>query len=144
MQDTILAIAGKPGLYKLVARGNGNLIVEILDDTRRRLPVGVRDRVTSLGEVSMYTESDDAALMQVLQNISDALEGAPTEFTHKTATEAQLEEFMDQVALPTWDRDRVHFSDIRKLVQWYNILVKAGYRRFVDASEEQEARAEAE
>lgn len=137
MQDTILAIAGKPGLYKLVARGNGNLIVERLDETRRRMPVGARDRVTSLGDVSMYTEADDVALMQVLQNICDALDGKETEFTHKTATDAQLQDFMDNIALPAWDRDRVYVSDIRKLVQWYNLLIKAGYQRFVAPTEAQ-------
>lgn len=135
MQETLLAIAGKPGLYKLVARGNGNLIVEALDDTHRRMPAGARDRVTSLSDVSMYTEADDVSLMLVLQNISDALNGAPTDFSHKTATEAQLTDFMDNIALPAWDRDRVHLSDIRKLVQWYNILAKAGYKEFYTAPE---------
>lgn len=139
MQDTLLAIAGKPGLYKLVARGNGNLIVEALDDTHRRLPAGARDRVTSLGDVSMYTEADDVPLMQVFQNIADALKGEATAFSHKAATEAELFDFMDNVALPAWDRDRVHTSDIRKLVQWYNLLVKAGYKEFYSAETAEEA-----
>ncbi|MCF0236848.1 MAG: DUF5606 domain-containing protein [Bacteroidaceae bacterium] len=143
MQDTLLAIAGKPGLYKLVARGNGNLIVETLDATHRRVPAGARDRVTSLNDVSMYTEADDVALMEVFQNISNALDGQPTTFSHKTATEAELHDFMDNVALPAWDRDRVHTSDIRKLVQWYNILVAAGYKEFFTPETEGETEAEA-
>lgn len=144
MQDTLLAIAGKPGLYKLVARGNGNLIVESLDANKRRIPAGARDRVTSLSDVSMYTEADDVSLMEVFQNISNALDGAQTEFTHKTATEAQLTDFMDNIALPAWDRDRVHISDIRKLVQWYNILSAAGYKEFYTPKAETETAPEAE
>ena len=67
MQETILAISGKPGLYKLIARGNASLIVEAIDETHRRQPAGARDRVTSLGDVTMYTEADDVPLMLVFQ-----------------------------------------------------------------------------
>ena len=130
MQDIILAISGKPGLYKLVSRGNRTLIVETLDAQHRRFPAGMHDRVTSLGDVSMYTDSDDVNLMQVFQNLYDALQGT-TEVSHKEANEDTLQEIMDK-ALPNWDRDRVHFSDIRKLVQWYNILIEAGYTTFVE------------
>ena len=130
MQDIILAISGKPGLYKLVSRGNRTLIVETLDAQHRRFPAGMHDRVTSLGDVSMYTDSDDVNLMQVIQNLYDALQGK-TEVSHKEANEDTLHEIMDK-ALPNWDRDRVHFSDIRKLVQWYNILIEAGYTTFVE------------
>lgn len=131
MQETILAISGKAGLFKLVGRGNNTLIVETIEETPRRTSAGARDRVTSLSDVTMYTEADDVPLMQVFQNISTALKGEPTAFAYKTATEAELTQFMDEVALPAWDRDRVRVSDIRKLVQWYNILVKAGYKDFV-------------
>lgn len=131
MQETILAISGKAGLFKLVGRGNNTLIVETIEENPRRISAGARDRVTSLSDVTMYTEADDVPLMQVFQNISTALKGEPTAFAYKTATEAELTQFMDEVALPAWDRDRVRVSDIRKLVQWYNILVKAGYKDFV-------------
>ena len=130
MQDIILAISGKPGLYKLVSRGNRTLIVETLDAQHRRFPAGMPDRVTPLRDVSMYTDSDDVNLMQVFQNLYDALQGK-TEVSHKEANEDALQEIMDK-ALPNWDRDRVHFSDIRKLVQWYNILIEAGYTTFVE------------
>ena len=130
MQETILAISGKPGLYKLIARGNASLIVEAIDETHRRQPAGARDRVTSLGDVTMYTEADDVPLMLVFQNISDALQGGETPFNYKQATVEELEKFMDETALPAWDRERVRVSDIRKLVQWYNILAKAGYKDY--------------
>lgn len=130
MQETILAISGKPGLYKLIARGNASLIVEAIDETHRRQPAGARDRVTSLGDVTMYTEADDVPLMLVFQNISDALQGGVTPFNYKQASVEELEKFMDETALPAWDRERVRVSDIRKLVQWYNILAKAGYKDY--------------
>ena len=113
MQETILAISGKPGLYKLIARGNASLIVEAIDETHRRQPAGARDRVTSLGDVT-----------------SDALQGGVTPFNYKQASVEELEKFMDETALPAWDRERVRVSDIRKLVQWYNILAKAGYKDY--------------
>ena len=144
MQETILAISGKPGLYKLIARGNASLIVEAIDETHRRQPAGARDRVTSLGDVTMYTEADDVPLMLVFQNISDALQGGETPFNYKQATVEELEKFMDETALPAWDRERVRVSDIRKLVQWYNILAKAGYKDyFVKAEVEASATEEA-
>ena len=65
MQQTILAISGKPGLYKLVSRGNNNLIVEALDSTHRRQPAFGTDRITSLGDIAMFTDDEDIALMEV-------------------------------------------------------------------------------
>ena len=71
MQDTILAISGKPGLYKLLSQGRGMLIVEAIDETKKRMPAGARDRVTSLNDVSMYTNDEDKPLMEIFQSIYD-------------------------------------------------------------------------
>ncbi|MCR4583805.1 MAG: DUF5606 domain-containing protein, partial [Prevotella sp.] len=65
MQQTILSIAGKPGLFKLVSRGKNNLIVEALDGTHRRQPAFSTDRITSLSDIAMFTETDDVPLMDV-------------------------------------------------------------------------------
>ena len=142
MQDTILAISGKPGLYKLISQGRGMLIVETIDETKKRLPAGARDRVTSLNDVSMYTLEDDQPLMDIFQSIADLEGGKPTALDFKTAARTELEDFMNRV-LPNWDRDRVHDSDIRKLIQWYNILVRGGYTQFADAEGAAEEAAEA-
>lgn len=130
MKDTILAIAGKPGLYRLVSRGNNALIVETVDEQKKRFAAGMRDRITALNDIAMYTEEEDVALMQVFQNIYDALQG-PSPLSHKTASESELHEFMT-TALPAWDQDRVRLSDIKKLLQWYNVLAQAGYTEFKD------------
>ncbi len=139
MQETILAISGKPGLYRLVAQGRGNLIVETIDGTKKRVTAGARDRVTSLNDVSMYTNEDDKPLMEIFQSIADKENAQPTAIDYKKATKAELADFMASV-LPDYDRDRVHDSDIKKLIQWYNILVKGGYTKFVEEEVKEEAK----
>ncbi len=129
MQQTILAIAGKPGLYKLVSRGKNNLIVEILDSTHRRMPAFANDRITSLGDIAMFTETDDVPLMDVLENLKKLEEGKKASVNEKKASGDELREYFTKV-LPEWDRERVHISDIKKLISWYNILVENGITDF--------------
>ena len=129
MQQTILAIAGKPGLYKLVSRAKNNLIVEALDATHRRQPAFANDRITSLADIAMYTDGDDVPLMDVLDNLKALEQGKPSPIDVKKASGDELREYFGKV-LPTFDRDRVHVSDIKKLIQWYNILVEGGITDF--------------
>ena len=142
MKETILAISGKPGLYRLVARGNGNLIVESIDEQKRRITAGSRDCVTSLRDVSMYTMDDDKPLMEVFESIKEKYNGQPVDIHTSKADKAQLYAFLDEV-LPDNDADRIYPGDVKKLIQWYNILVQAGYTDFLEANEEEEATAEA-
>ena len=142
MKETILAISGKPGLYRLVARGNGNLIVESIDEQKRRITAGSRDRVTSLRDVSMYTMDDDKPLMEVFESIKEKYNGQPVDIHTSKADKAQLYAFLDEV-LPDNDADRIYPGDVKKLSQWYNILVQAGYTDFLETNEEEEATAEA-
>jgi len=138
MQQTILAIAGKPGLYKLVTRGKNNLIVEALDATHRRQPAFASDRITSLADVAMYTETDDVPLMTILESIKKLEGGKKASVDPKKASPDELHEFFTKV-LPEWDRDRVKNSHIQKLIQWYNILVEAGITDFEEKAEPAEA-----
>ena len=142
MKETILAISGKPGLYRLVARGNGNLIVESIDEQKRRITAGSRDRVTSLRDVSMYTMDDDKPLMEVYESIKEKYNGQRVDIQTSKADKAQLFAFLDEV-LPDNDADRIYPGDVKKLIQWYNILVQAGYTDFLEAEEQEEASAEA-
>ena len=140
MLQEILAITGKPGLYKLVSRGNNMLIVESLVDGKR-MPTYARDKIVALSDVSMFTNSDDIPLHEVLTKVG-AKEGLKiVPFDPKKATHADLTAWFDQV-LPDWDRDRVYPSDIRKLIQWYNILINAGITDFTieDEAAEEEAK----
>ncbi|MBD5178999.1 MAG: DUF5606 domain-containing protein [Muribaculaceae bacterium] len=134
----ILSIAGRPGLYKLVQSGRGSLIVEQLS-TGKRLPVQQRDRVISLADVAMYTDGDDVPLGEVLTSLYNVAEGKEVDV--KTVETEGLREFFAKV-LPTYDRDRVHISDIRKLLSWYNVLVAAGITDFSNPEPEAETATE--
>ena len=113
MQQTILSIAGKPGLYKL----------------HKRMPAFATDRVTSLADIAMYTDAEDVPLMTILASLRDKEEGKEVSFNIKKASSKELRDYFAQV-LPDFDRDRVHDSDIKKLLTWYNILVRNGITDF--------------
>ena len=136
MLRTILSISGKPGLYKLISQGKNMLILETLDATKKRLPVYGHDKVISLGDIAMYTDDEEVALAEVLESVKAKSNGTVTAIDYKKASAAELQAFMAEV-LPTYDRDRVHNSDIKKLIQWYNILVSNGITVFVAAEEEE-------
>ena len=142
MQQTILAISGKPGLYKLVTRGKNNLIVEALDATHRRMPAFASERITSLNDIAMFTENDDIPLTDVLENMKVLENSQKASVDAKKASTKELQDYFTMV-LPEWDRDRVHASDIKKLISWYNILIEAGITDFKDAEEEEEKSEEA-
>ena len=131
MDYTILSVSGKPGLYKLVSRAKMNLIVESLDETHRRVPVFASDRVTSLSDIAMYTNSDDVPLMNILDSVLKKEEGKECSLNWRKCTKEELHDYFASV-LPDYDRDRVHDSDIKKLLQLYDILVKNGVTDFVD------------
>ena len=129
MLQTILSISGKPGLYKLVSSGKASLIVEAIDETHKRMPAFATDRVTSLADIAMYTDSEDVPLWQVLKNLGEKEQLKPCSLNYKKASSNELRDYFSEV-LPAFDRDRVHDSDIRKLIQWYDILVKNGITDF--------------
>lgn len=127
--ETILSIAGKPGLFRLVSRGKQTLIVETLDEAKRRMPAFATDRVTSLGDIAMFTDSEDIPLWQVLKNVGEKEQSKPCSINYRKASGKELREYFAEV-LPEFDRNRVHDSDIKKLLQWYNILVQNGITDF--------------
>ncbi len=124
MSKTILAISGKPGLYQLVSRGKGSLIVENLLD-HKRIPAFASDRVTSLADIAMYTDDEDMPLGNILIAQRDMEGGKKASIDYKKASGSELNDYFAKF-VPNFDRDRVHTSDIKKLVQWYNILIEAG------------------
>ena len=127
--ETNLSIAGKAGLYKLVSRGKMTLIVEAIDATHRRLPAFASDRVTSLADIAMYTDAEDIPLWQVLKSLGEKEQSKECSLNYKKCSADELHAFFAEV-LPSYDRDRVHDSDIKKLIQWYNILVNNGITDF--------------
>lgn len=136
MLKEILSITGKPGLFKLVSRGNNMLIVESLLDGKR-MPTYTRDKIVSLGDISMFTTDEDVPLWQVLENLKKVCKDGACTADVKNMSKDQLFKFFAEV-LPNFDRDRVYPTDIRKLISWYNLLVKAG---ITDFQEQEDAEA---
>lgn len=122
----IIAVSGQPGLFKFIAQSNNGVIVEALADGRRSNVTG-HTKISSLAEISIYTESDDTPLWQVFNSMFEKTGGKPA-MNHKN-NPSELKKFFGE-ALPEYDRDRVHASDIKKAVQWFNILVEAGMTDF--------------
>ena len=135
--ETILSIAGKPGLYKLIARGKMNLVVETLDDSHKRIPAFASDRVTSLADIAMYTDADDVPLADVLIGVREKEGGEACKLNYRKCSSKELRDYFSEV-LPHFDRDRVHDGDIKKLLQWYDILVKAGKTNFEEMFKQDE------
>jgi hypothetical protein len=119
--DKILAIAKRPGLHKLVSQTRNGFIAESLLDGRR-IAVNMRSDVSLLSEIAIYTLNEDLPLSEVLKKIKTKENGAQTSISHK-ASKDELEEYFFDV-LPDYDEDRVYASDIKKVIQWYNILQK--------------------
>ncbi len=114
----ILSISGKPGLYKLVSQAKNGLIVESLIDGKR-FPAFSHEQISSLEEISIFTEDEDIPLKEVFKSIAEkndngrVLEGKPSN--------NDLKAFFEGV-LPDYDKDRVYVSHIKKVVGWYNLL----------------------
>ena len=139
MLRTILSISGKPGLYKLTSRAKNMLIVESLID-KKKIPAHAEDKVISLGDIAIYTEDGETPLHEVLTSVKEKENGEVASINPTKASTDELRAYFAEV-LPNFDRDRVYPSDIRKLLNWYNILIKAGINEFTPA-EEQAAEAE--
>lgn len=133
MLKTILSISGKPGLYKLISQGRNMLIVESLTD-KKRFPVYGNEKIISLGDIAMYTDTDDVPLKDVLTAMKEKENGAAVVMDLKKATADELRAYLGEV-LPTFDRDRVYLADIKKLISWYNLLVACGITDFEDTAE---------
>lgn len=131
----ILAITGKPGLYKLVSRGNKALIVETLDEQKKRMPAYVTNQIVGLGDISVYTDDGkDIPLAQVFENVAKEFSQKTVELDYKKASSEEMKEWMQKV-LPNYDTDRVRVGDMRKMLQWYNILINNGFTKFVKDEE---------
>ena len=136
MLQTILSVSGKPGLYRLLSQGKNTLIVESLQ-TKQRLPILPKDKVVSLGDISMFTSEEDVPLSEVLTRVQEHQAGVP--FAEELLKDGDaLRETFGEI-LPSYDRERVYTSDIKKLFSWYNILLAAGITSYSDEEEATEA-----
>lgn len=122
MLKKILSFPGKPGLFKLVSQAKNMLIVESLVDGKR-IPAYTKDKVVSLGDIAIFTETAEVQLALVLEKLKEKENGALCSIDPKSDND-KLRSYMSEI-LPDFDRDRVYPSDIRKLLSWYNILINA-------------------
>lgn len=137
--DKILSIGGRPGLYNLLTQTRAGFVAESLLDGKK-ISVSVSNNVSVLSEIAIYTLEEEIPLREVFQKISDKENGGKTSVAHK-AEKIKLEEYFFEV-LPNYDEDRVYASDIKKIIQWYNLLHKKGITDFStpdtkDSSEEE-------
>ena len=133
--DKILSISGKPGLFLLKTQTRGGFVAESLLDGKK-VSVSVQTNVSLLSEIAVYTLTEEIPLNDVFKAIHDKENGGQTSVSHKDGKDA-LEEYFFEV-LPNYDEDRVYPSDIKKIVQWYNLLHKNGLLEFDENPNDEE------
>lgn len=139
--DKILAISGKPGLYEIVTQTRTGAVVQSLID-KKRITVGAHSNISILSEIAIYTLTEEVPLKDVLKKVKDKENGEQTSVSHKDGKDA-LEEYFFEV-LPDYDEDRVYASDIKKVIQWYNLLHKNNLLESLETEEEVTASDEEE
>ena len=125
----ILAISGKPGLYKFISQGRNAMIVENIEDGTRTSAFA-SEKVSALDDIAIFTEDEEVSLKVVLKSIFEKENGEET-ITHKSSSE-ELKKWFEEV-LPSYDQERVYVSDIKKVALWYNLLAKM---KMLDFTEE--------
>ena len=132
----IVSITGKSGLYRIVSRTNSGIIVESMDERKSKMKINTNFQVAVLEEITIYTQDgSDLHLKDVFKNIYNR-DGEKTAVSHK-AKPNELREYFEEVA-PDHDPDKVYPSDIKKIVQWYNILSGHNMLDLEDEEEEEE------
>lgn len=133
----ILAITGKPGLYKLISQTKTGALVESLVD-KKRMTAFAHERISSLKDITMFGNEEDKPLIDIFQNIYKIEDGKEC-ISHKSS-EKELKDYMEKV-FPDYDKDRVHLSDMKKLFSWYNILLT---NNLIDLEQPEQAKQEEE
>lgn len=134
MFERVLTISGKPGLYRLLSSGRNMLVVEMIDATKKRMPVHNSDKVVMLDDIAIYTDTEEVPLREVFKKIYDKEQGVlPIDL--KMSTPEELVEYFEGV-MPDYDRERVYLTHIKKMYSWYNILVANGVTDFEEPAEE--------
>ena len=137
MFERILTISGKPGLYRLISSGRNMFIGEMVDASKKRMPVYNSDSVVMLDDIAIYTDTEEVPLRNVFAKIYEK-EAAVLPFDIKSATPEELVEYFEGI-MPDYDRERVYLTHIKKMFAWYNLLVSNG---IVEFAVEEETAAE--
>ena len=121
--DKIIAINGKPGLFKVISAGKKNLIIESLIDGKRSSILSINN-VSSMDTIAIYTYTEEIPLPEVFYSIFEK-EAGKEAISHKESSKKLKDYFLE--ILPEYDEERVYVSNIKKIVQWYTILLQAGF-----------------
>ena len=138
--DKVISVAGKPGLFEIKTQTRTGVLAQSLIDGKK-ITVSARENVSLLSEIAIYTLTEEMPLGNVFQKIYAHLSGAAA-LSHKSSKD-ELEAFFFDV-LPEYDEDRVYASDIKKVVQWYNLLIDKGYKDFIAAESKEQAQEQTE
>ncbi len=130
--EAIISVSGKPGLYKVISKKKNGLVVESIPDGKK-LNIFALDKVSALDDISIYTYEDDVPLKEVFTKLFE-IENGKKSIDHKDTSEV-LRAKMVQI-LPDFDQERVYISDLKKLFQWYNLLIAAGLLKPEEVVEE--------
>jgi hypothetical protein len=134
----VLAISGKTGLFKILASSNKNLVVEsMIDGKRSSIPGSLR--ISNLSDITMYTKKEDVPLREILKSMFEKNQGKEA-LSHNSAPQ-EVKDFIDGVVADL-DHDRVYASDLRKLVQWYNLLISKNALPFEEEDDKSEDKSE--
>ena len=136
MFERILTISGKPGLYRLLSSARNMIIVEMVDATKKRIPVHNTDKVVMLDDIAIYTDTEEVPLREVFAKIYEKENGVISLDLKMTTPEEQVEYF--EGIMPDYDRERVYLTHIKKMFSWYNILVANGVVDFKVEEEQTE------
>jgi hypothetical protein len=139
MLKDILAISGQPGLYKIISKGGKNLIVESLE-TGKRIPAHSTNKIIALEDIAIFTSDGEVPLKEVMKKIAEIEEGKKS-IDHKSSGN-KLKSFFSEI-LPEYDDNRVYVSDIKKVIQWYNILQENDMLLFDEDNNEENEKSEA-
>lgn len=134
MFERVLTISGKPGLYRLLSSGRNMLVVEVVDATKKRMPIHNSDKVVMLDDIAIYTDTEEVPLREVFRKIYEK-ENAVLPMDLKLATPEELVAYFEGV-MSDYDRERVYLTHIKKMYSWYNILVANGITDFEEPAEE--------
>jgi hypothetical protein len=133
--EKVLAIAGKPGLYKLVTQTRGGFVAESLLD-KKRISIGIQQNVSVLSEIAIYTLAEEVPLVNVLSNIKAKENGKPASVKPNDSNDKLEAYFFD--ILPDYDEDRVYVSDIKKIIKWYDLLQQHDMLHLLEVDEKAE------
>lgn len=136
--NKILSIGGRPGLWEMKAQTRGGVLAESLIDGKK-IPINIKNNISMLGEISIYTYSEEIPLKEVFQKIGEK-ENFAKSLDPKSSKDNLLNYFRE--VLPEFDEERVYQSDIKKILQWYNLLVEKGFTSFVEKENASDAENE--